>query len=234
MGKSISLKQFSTIYGLLTLVFLSSVIFELQWLHYLTKPMFMVLLMVFHYISLDDNVSKFSRLIQLGLFFSWLGDIALMFDDKIELFFIIGLGSFLIAHLGYAAAFIGNIRSSPQSLKMGRSVALALPFILFTGTFFVFMKDGLPADLFIPVLAYTVVISVMGIFAALRYGHVAKRTFNWILIGAILFILSDCIIAINKFVVDFENDAVVNMILYLSGQFMITVGALYQIKPKAV
>jgi len=92
------------------------------------------------------------------------------------------------------------------------------------------MKDGLPAELFVPVLAYTVVISVMGITAAIRYNHVDAKSYNWILIGAILFILSDMVIAINKFVIDFDYDAILNMWLYLTGQFMITVGSVFYVR----
>ena len=70
----------------------------------------------------------------------------------------------------------------------------------------------------------------MGITATARHYHTDKKSFKWIAIGAILFILSDCVIAINKFVYDFEYDAIVNMILYLGGQYMITVGAVYYVK----
>lgn len=152
-----------------------------------------------------------------------------MIDEKYPILFVVGLGSFLIAHLGYSVAFISNIRNSRQPFNLGWPLMIAVPFLLFTGMFFYFIKDGLPNDLFIPVLAYTIVISIMGITSAWRKGHVESKTYSWILIGAILFILSDCVIAVNKFVVDFDYDAILNMTLYLTGQFMITVGAIYQI-----
>ncbi|MCB9186359.1 MAG: lysoplasmalogenase [Flavobacteriales bacterium] len=222
-----SVKAFSALYFGLTLVFLCTIIFELQWLHYATKPLFMILLMVFQWKMLSGLPSLFSKLVQFGLFFSWIGDIALMFDEKVEILFVVGLAAFLIAHLGYAYAFVKNISDSNQKFNVSSSIAMALPFALVTGSFFYYMKGGLPDELFAPVLAYTVVISIMGITSAWRKGHVNTKTYNWILIGAILFILSDMVIAINKFVVDFDYDAIVNMILYLTGQFMIAVGAVY-------
>ena len=187
----------------------------------------MILLMVFNYLSLPDKASLFSKLIQFGLFFSWIGDIALMFDEDIPILFVVGLGAFLIAHLGYAYAFLRNVKESQEKFNRISAIVYGIPFAVFTGAFFYFIKNGLPADLFVPVLAYTIVISVMGITSAWRKDHVSKPTFNWILIGAILFILSDCVIAVNKFVIDFDYDAVLNMTLYLSGQFMITIGAVY-------
>ena len=222
-----SVKGISQIYFGLTLVFLSTIIFELQWLHYGTKPLFMILLMIFQWKMLSGLPSAFSKLVQFGLFFSWIGDIALMFDEQVEILFVIGLAAFLIAHLGYAYAFVKNITDSGEKFNIAAGIAMAIPFALVTGSFFYYMKDGLPDDLFAPVLAYTVVISLMGITSAWRKGHVRTKTYNWILIGAILFILSDMVIAINKFVIDFDYDAIVNMILYLTGQFMIAVGAVY-------
>jgi len=222
-----SVKQFGFVYLGLGFVFLCTVLFDLQLVHYVTKPLFMVLLMVFHYKKLSGLPSAFSKLVQFGLFFSWIGDIALMFDEQVEILFVVGLAAFLVAHLGYAYAFLKNISDSNNKFNMAAAGLMAVPFVVVTGSFFYYMKDGLSDDLFIPVLAYTIVISVMGITSAWRKGHVKTKTYNWILIGAILFILSDMVIAINKFVVNFDYDAVLNMILYLSGQFMIAVGAIY-------
>jgi uncharacterized membrane protein YhhN len=224
---NLTIRQFGLVYAGVSCLFLLTLVFQLQMAHYIIKPMFMVLLMLYHFKSILGKSSSFSKLIQFGLFFSWIGDIALMFDEKIEILFVVGLAAFLIAHLGYSYAFIKNIKDSSQNLSVGTAFLYGAPFALFTGFFFYYIKDGLPADLFVPVLAYTVVISIMGITSAWRRGHVASNTYNWILIGAILFILSDCVIAVNKFVVDFENDAILNMFLYLSGQFMITIGAVY-------
>lgn len=227
---SASLKRFTWLFYSLTAVFLLSVLLELQWLHYATKPLFMIVLMVFHQKQWKGKGSFFSKLIQFGLFFSWIGDIALMIDEKYPILFVVGLGSFLIAHLGYSIAFVSNIKESVKPFNIGWSAMTAVPFFLFTGVFFYYIKNGLPDDLFAPVLAYTIVISIMGITATWRKGHVESKTYGWILIGAILFILSDCVIAVNKFVVDFDYDAILNMTLYLTGQFMITVGAIYQIE----
>jgi uncharacterized membrane protein YhhN len=229
---SVSLRNFSTVYYALVGVFMLTVLFELQTLHYAVKPLFMVLLMWFHRNQLSNSFETFSKLIQFGLFFSWIGDIALMFDEKMPILFVVGLGAFLVAHVGYFFAFINSIRKSENPFNLGKAVLIGIPFAAFTVPFFLFMKDGLPSDLFGPVLAYTVVITVMGIGSAIRLGHTDKKDYQWILIGAILFILSDCVIAINKFVHDFQFDAILNMALYLGGQYMITVGAVYYAQRK--
>jgi len=220
-----SLKKFTMLYYGLVAVFMCSVLFDQILVHYVLKPLFMVTLMIFQRQQLKGNFGFFSKTIQFGLFFSWIGDIALMIDERYPILFVVGLGAFLIAHVGYALGFIRSITDSGKALKVGQSILMALPFALFTGFFVFYIKDGIPADLFFPVLAYTVVISFMGMTSALRQGHVDQSSFNWILVGAILFILSDCVIAVNKFYYDFDYDAVLNMTLYLTGQFMITVGS---------
>ncbi len=188
----------------------------------------MVLLMVYHYLQIDDRTRFFSRMIQFGLFFSWLGDIALMLPpDPNELLFIAGLLFFLVAHLGYTMAFFRSIKDSKTDFSYTKAAKLAVPFVVLVGSFFYYIKDGLPEDLFIPVLAYTTVITMMGIFSAWRSGHVDAKSFIWILSGAILFILSDCVLAFNKFAIDFEYDALLNAILYFGGQYMIAVGAIF-------
>lgn len=222
-----SLKSFSYLYFGFVVLYMATVLLDLQLLHYAVKPVFMVLLMVFHYKQINEKFSSFSKAIQFGLFFSWLGDIALMLPEPKELLFIVGLLFFLIAHLGYAVAFYRSIKDSSTSFNYGKAAGLTVPFLVFTGVFFYYIKDGLPEELFFPVLAYTMVISTMGILAAWRSGHVDSKSFKWILIGAILFVLSDCVLAVNKFVTPFEGNKIVNMSLYLSGQFMIAVGAVF-------
>lgn len=227
-----SLKKFTALYYALVAAFMCSLVFDLPTLHYATKPLFMIVLMVFHGKQLGGASSLFSNMIQFGLFFSWIGDIALMIDEKFPILFVVGLGAFLIAHLGYSLGFLRNIKDSSLKIAPAKIALMGIPFVAFTGCFFYYIKEGLPSDLFIPVLAYTIVITIMGITSAARNGHADTKSYYWILVGAILFILSDMVIAVNKFVIDFENDAILNMWLYLTGQFMITVGAVYCTKSK--
>ena len=49
-------------------------------------------------------VSSYGRLILLGLLLSWLGDVFLI--PKRQLFFIAGLGSFLLSHVAFSGAFL--------------------------------------------------------------------------------------------------------------------------------
>jgi len=227
-----ALRPFALFYGALTLCHLLILYFGYDALHLIVKPMFMPVLMFMLYRAVQDRKDNFYRLMQFGLFLSWFGDIALMLDRDNPLYFIAGLSCFLLAHLGYTAGFVGNIRQSAKPFNWGKAAGVAVVFGVFTGVFFFQMKDGL-AEMYVPVLAYTLVITAMGIAAALRHGHTHSTDFNLIVVGAVLFILSDCVIAWNKFVVDFPHDQVLNMSLYLSGQFLLAYGSVKYLEARA-
>lgn len=83
----------------------------------------------------------------------------------------------------------------------------------------------------IPVMAYMVIISIMVIMAGFRYQRVNLLSFQLILAGAILFVISDTLLAINKFVQHFESSGVLIIATYMLAQYLITMGALDRVVP---
>lgn len=225
-----NLRSFTYLYFGLLVVHLGVEFVDMQAVRLFTKPIFMVLLLVFHFLNAKGDKSYFSRMVRFGLLFSWFGDIALMFDKQWPIFFVVGLAAFLIGHVGYALAFFNSIRLSDGTINTRVWLASIFPFATFSAIFFFVMKDGIVAadpNLLIPVLAYTIVITVMGIMASLRHGLTAPKDYVWILAGAILFILSDVIIAVDKFMFDFDHNTVANGILYFTAQYLIMAGSLH-------
>lgn len=212
-----ALRPFALFYGALTICHLLILYFGFDTLHLIVKPMFMPVLMLMLYTSVKNRKDSFYRLMQFGLLLSWFGDIALMLDRDNPLYFIAGLSFFLLAHVGYTAAFVGSIRKSGKPFSWGKAAGVAAVFGIFTGLFFghIQMQDKMD-EMYVPVLAYTLVITAMGIAAAVRHGHADAADFKLIVVGAVLFILSDCVIAWNKFDDPFAHNQVLNMSLYLS------------------
>lgn len=221
-----TIKHWTLIYFGLTIAHLIVLFFGWNSAHMFIKPLFMpILMLMLHQLAVNKK-DGFYRLMQFGLLFSWFGDIALMIDRSSVLLFIAGLSFFLIAHIGYTLAFVGTIRSSKTPIKaLNVGIATAI-FALFAVSFFSQLNREILADMLVPVLAYTAVICTMGAVATLRQGHTDSRNYLLILAGAIVFIFSDCVIAWNKFVIDFPYDDVLNMSLYLSGQFLLAFGTL--------
>ena len=92
-----------------------------------------------------------------------------------------------------------------------------------------FLSTVLPkvaSALQIPILAYGLTILTMLLTALNRWKSVEKTSFQWVFIGAILFVLSDSLIAISRFVQPFAMSGIAIMLTYAAGQFLIVEGVL--------
>ena len=172
----------------------------------ITKPILMPLLML---MALQLKVND--KYLYIALLFSLLGDIFLMFGGN--LYFMLGLGSFLLAHVFYILLFKNQFKFSLLSVT---------PFFAATLSYFMFIKKGIDPNLLIPVSVYCLVITLMGIFAAGRKTN--KYSYNLILIGSILFIISDSLIAFNKFYQPLPASSFWVMSTYGLAQFLIVLG----------
>ena len=128
-----------------------------------------------------------------GLVFSLVGDIALLWPQQ---GFLPGLVSFLIAHLAYLVAFT-------RELRFAQRVAPFVAYALVAGAILAFLWPGVPGGLRWPVLAYVVCLAAMAAQTAVAW-RVARGTASEVLargaaLGGLLFVLSDALLAINRF-----------------------------------
>ena len=185
------------------------------------KPFLLPLLVVAVYLS---EKFKTKTLLLTALTFSWIGDVILLFADKGEIYFILGLVAFLVSHVFYIVLFSKQTISKTIKNKISFGAGIGLIVI-----YFLMMISTLApklGSLTIPVVIYAVVISTM-LFYAL------KGSFQWntipyqsVLIGAIFFISSDSILAFNKFDQAIPYASFLIMITYLAAQFCIVWGIL--------
>ena len=150
-------------------------------------------------------------LIGVGLLFSGCGDVLLHIDGVA--YFVHGLGAFLIAHLFYIAALIRQ----PALIRSRLPVLLAIGVYGFIMGVLLFPHLG---DMLIPVAAYLFIILAMGISAALG---TANHTL--VIAGALLFIISDSLIAINRLLTPVPLSGFLIMITYYLAQLFITHGS---------
>jgi uncharacterized membrane protein YhhN len=104
-------------------------------------------------------------------------------------------------------------------------VRLAFPIVL-AGTGLVVILYSKLGDLQIPVIVYAAVITTMVLTALFRYGRTSNSSFWQVFIGAVLFMISDSILAINKFLDPITNAGLYIMITYVAAQFLIVHGIL--------
>jgi uncharacterized membrane protein YhhN len=213
-------KQFSILYVIIVLIeLLTGSIETLQSVHYIAKPA-IVISLIFLFVKSSKSFSiPIKRLTLLALIFSLLGDALLLFVDESEHFFTLGLVAFLTAHVMYILLFLKHrhTKNSPFGF-------IALLLIYASGLFY-FLKDGLGVML-IPVMVYMIFILVMATTAYLRKNKVNVHSYALVFSGALCFMVSDSILALNKFYQPIPWSNISIMATYAIAQYLIIIGVL--------
>ena len=198
---------------------------------YLTRPVVMLLLITFLWFYVDVprvivglNTSAVIWFI-FGLLFCLGGDVFLMLPER---FFLPGLISFLFGHIFYLAGFGLPIPPAGSEIP---ALVIAVILILVSGWVYVQLASGMRASgkerMRIPVLVYTIVISLMLFAALLTLFSPEWLTLPAVLVsvGALLFLISDIMNAWVRFVKLIPNHRLWIMSTYHLAQMGIVLGA---------
>jgi uncharacterized membrane protein YhhN len=161
------------------------------------------------------------RLLVLALSFSLVGDVFLMIPGSTQSLFQGGLISFLIAHLLYIRLFL--IGLIPERIKSKLFVSSLILSAFFGLSLFALIGNSL-GNLLVPVICYMVIILSMALVAINRKSQVTPSSYFLCLTGAILFVMSDSILAINKFYVSLPAAGFFIMSSYSFAQYFIAKG----------
>lgn len=207
------------LYFFLVLLNLSAAWFNNETLNFITKPLLLpalVLILLF-----TTSANNLRSVFITALLLSFLGDVLLMFVKFNANFFIGGLISFLLAHLAYILFFVkikGESRAKPKYffvyilLVLGNCAALL--YVLFPGL----------GAMKIPVSIYAIIISVMLLVSIFIYFKIPPAAGKYFVIGALLFVISDSLLAINKFYMTFFQAGFFIMLTYCLAQFCLVKG----------
>jgi uncharacterized membrane protein YhhN len=211
-------KLFSIIYVIILIAeLICDNIQGLKNFHYATKPLLLLSLILF-FLNQSNFLDKKTKFLTLSaLLFSLLGDILLMFTSNTPNFFIGGLVAFLMAHIMYILVFLKKKNSNKKALFF------TIVLLIYGLGIFYLLKDGL-GDLLVPVIVYMLVILTMVITAFLRHDSVSKLSYNLVFLGAVFFITSDSLLALNKFYEPFQYASILIMLTYAMAQFFIVLG----------
>jgi uncharacterized membrane protein YhhN len=185
------------------------------------KPLIVIWLLGWFVLQTTAIRSPLKKWIILALLLSWAGDVLLMFQDDNSLFFLTGLSSFLLAHLFYIL-FFHFVRIKEN--VAGRWLFLMIVIAYCVGIIFILSPHL--GDMVWPVRIYAAVISCMFMLAMHMLFIKNKRAGQDMMIGAMLFIISDSLLAINKFYYPFQLAGIFVMATYGLAQFFITYGAI--------
>ena len=190
-----------------------------------TKPLLMPALAMglFWGVSISHRALHYIKLTVAALAFSTAGDVLLQLEKSLHqpLCFYFGLGAFLVAQWMYVLTF-RNIGLLQISKKWG--IAYLIYFLIFL----FILYPGMDLALKIPVTIYGLMLTWM---AWNSWRVVTRGVFKYIaVIGSILFVASDSILAINKFKFDIPHAGIWIMLTYILAQYFIIEGVLLKTK----
>ena len=202
-----------------------AVLKNLQKLEFVAKPATMVCLFLWLYSTTGWQGRPFW--FGMGILFSLLGDILLMFAG--DSLFLFGLIAFLFAHFSYITGFRQELAfTNAWSLIVVMLIGVNASRLIWRIVGAMRRKEH--KRLVIPVVIYGIVISLM-LYTAMStmYDPIWKTgSAGLVSAGAFLFWISDLILAWNKFVAPIKNGRVLNMALYHLGQIGLIAGVISQ------
>jgi uncharacterized membrane protein YhhN len=167
-----------------------------------------------------------------AILFSLAGDVLLMFEAKSSSLFIVGLLSFLMAHVCYILAYRNHQNETEASALQGiQKMRLAFPIVL-AGTGLTVVLYPVLGALRVPVMIYALILVVMVLNALFRYGRTNTKSFWFVFGGSLLFMLSDSLLAINKFLSYLPMAEILIMTTYIAAQFFIVYGIVRHLDSK--
>ncbi|MGA9148242.1 MAG: lysoplasmalogenase [Candidatus Nanopelagicales bacterium] len=185
---------------------LSAVAADNTVLEHLTKPLLLPLLIIFVLVEVGWNADPSIKFLIIGQFFSFLGDVALMFDG--DLWFALGIGMFLITHIFYLIGFFKI--GAREGLRERRWVLVAYPLFWLAANAALWSGLG---PLRIPIIVYSAFLVAMAM-CSMSLGTLFG-------IGGALFMVSDLLIGETVAYGAFPGSGVVIMLTYIVGQAII-------------
>lgn len=194
-------------------------------LEYLVKPLIMIWMAVFFIIF--KTKKGFTVPVLIAFFFSWIGDNFLMFSGLNELFFFAGVGGFFIAQLAYIYIFTVYSENGGQGY-LRKNLILGFLFIAYIAGFFYLLYPGLEGIMKPIILLYAISLIAMSMMALNRSGRVNRASFLLVFVGSCLFVISDSMIAFNKFYMEFSQAGFWIMVTYIAAQYLIMRGLILE------
>lgn len=177
---------------------------------FIAKPLLMITLFWYYAV----NAKRINKLFVAGLFFSFLGDVLLLGSG--ELYFILGLLFFLIAHVFYIIMVVKLLKST----KLPQVLIASIPYLLIFYFLLNILYSGL-RDMKIPVIVYAITITVLGISSLSLFLQNKTKTHLVLVFGVLIFIISDSVLALNMF---YKEQAIYPLLIistYVIAQYLI-------------
>lgn len=206
---------------------LSGQFLQVPWIDYVFKPFIMIWIGTYFLSNTKNIDKKVVRFACFGFLFSWFGDLFMMFSGEF-IYFVLGIASFLTAQVLYAFLFLRTINISGKKSFLKKKPFWLIPFIAFGLIIYIVLFNHLDAVLKIAIFVYMVAILTMSSMALNRYGNGHPISFSLVFAGSLFFVVSDSLIALNRFLVSIPHEGLFIMSTYIAAQYLIMMGILKQ------
>jgi uncharacterized membrane protein YhhN len=193
---------------------------------YLVKPMLMPALRTAFLEATPGRYDRLKRTTAAAETFSWGGDVALLGSG--DRAFLAGVGSFFGAHVAYIAGF-SSVRRRPVRLDDPGVKAAAALFLTAAPVLGLAARRKSP-ELALPVVAYAGVLATMFATSTMLDPTIDPRARRTIQAGTTLFLVSDSILAVQKFLLTKQHPALEAAVMatYTAGQGLIAGGVAHR------
>lgn len=209
--------------------------FSWRKIEWVTKPLAMVLVILWTLSTAGWSLNLLFVLLIFAQVFGLAGDVFLLMRDR---WFLLGLGSFLVGHLLYISILGRSIWQAVQvfGFKAHWSGWILLCFLIWGIVLALFYRIiapksprlTMPLLLWIPIQVYGWILSglvVMSIMALASAPNFSSRLL-FLMVGSVLFFISDSLLAYDRFKKKLPRVRVWIMITYHLAQFSLAVGFL--------
>lgn len=189
---------------------------------FFTKPLILLSLTIYFLsttVAIKNTLLR--KCVGAALVFSLTGDILLLFPNL----FLYGLGAFFIAIVCYIIAFklTQNHQVNLRNINFLKLFFFNLPVYILAAMVYFLINDNL-YQLKTPVILYILAMVMMVSTARERYQRTNTTSFIQVFIGALLFMTSDSILAVNLFFQPLPSAGVLVMGTYILAQLLIVMG----------
>jgi uncharacterized membrane protein YhhN len=192
---------------------------------YFVKPLIMI--WIASYFILFRKKRSFTVPVLAAFFFSWVGDNFLMFSERNELFFFAGVGGFFLAQLSYIYLF-SKYKENEAKGFLRRNLWISLLFIAYVAGVLLLLFPGLEGMMKPIITIYAFSLIGMSMMALNRSGRVGVNSFRLVFTGSLLFLVSDSMIAFDKFRSPIPQAGFWIMVTYISAQYLIMRGLILE------
>jgi len=213
-------KAFSLLFLLLFIGQLLVTLYSLSAFVMIFKSGILLTLMVF-FVQKTKLHGRFHKRLFTGLLFALLSGMLLLFPVIPVMYSWI---CFLLVHIFYIRAFYLDFRSAQELDKKNARIAILACSLLGMG-FYIFLRPFLDS-MRLPVMLFTFVSCMMLMMAVFRNLRVNQESFSLIFAGALLLVLSNCLMALHLFAGSFPLAALWINATYLSAQYLMVTGGI--------